>query len=194
MSPRGARSAPVRVVLLLGLCLGLCLGLVVLPPGPATACSCASPPLREQVQRADSIGVGKVAWVTEGSKQTTIAVEFETVYKGRLGSWERVQTAGSGGGCGLDVVESGRRYVFFVDGTHRGVIRASLCGGTTEASTPLEEELGSITGPPYDPVPVDTSLGDEPGGTPWWPWLGGVALLVVGAATWWRLRRSPGEG
>jgi hypothetical protein len=178
---------PVR--LLAAACVAL--GALVLAPAPAFACSCASRTLAQHVQQAESIGVGAVAWVTEGAKQTTVAVDFTKVYKGELGSREKVLTPAGGGSCGLDFLESGTSCAFFVDGLHRGRITASLCGGTTASSVQLEERLERITGPPHEPVRVDASLLDEPGrGHWWWIWIGGGALVLAGGAAWWSTRRG----
>jgi hypothetical protein len=169
------------------------LAALVLAPSPAIACSCASRPLAEQVRHADSIGVGAVAWISEGAKQTTVAVDFARVYKGELGSREKVLTPASGAACGLDLLQTGHNYAFFVEGMHRGRITASLCGGTTASTAQLDDRLERITGPPRDPVPVDESLLDEPGrGHWWWVWIGGGALVLTAGAAWWSSRRGGG--
>ena len=104
-------------------------------------------------------------------------------------------TAGTGGGCGLDTLEVGREYVFFVEGSHRGRISASLCGGTTEATAPLLRRVESVTGPPYAPVHVDASLITEPTHRAW-RWVGYTALvaLLAGGSAWLVDRRRHPSG
>lgn len=158
----------------------LAAGLVVLAPVGAVACSCAEVPLEEQVAHSDSIGVGEVAWITGGEGTTTIAVDFTDVYKGSLGSSEKVSTQGEGDSCAVEVAQ-GRTYVFFLSGQHRGRLRTSLCSGTGEYDGAQLARLQHATGPPHQPIKVDATPVSR--GREWFPaWLVWV-IVGMGAVT-----------
>lgn len=155
-------------------------GLVLLPP-PATACSCAQEAVPQRVARVDSIGAGKVAWVVTKGREVSFGVDFTAVYKGRLGSRERITTGGHVS-CGW-MPKLGDSYLFFLEGQHRGRISTHLCAGNTELATAPVDQVERVTGPPHEPVAVR----DVVRGRDWFPtglrWtlagLGAAAVVVA---------------
>lgn len=159
--------------------------LLVLAPGPAAACSCKGADVASQVESADSIGSGTVAWVATNAETTTFAVDFTEVHKGRLGSREKVRTPSDGETCGL-VVEQGRRYLLFVQGAHGGTLRTDLCSGSAAYSEPVADQVRTLAGG-GELVRIDQSHITERRDwfPPWvqWTLVGTAALVLVGAAT-----------
>lgn len=178
----------------------LAASVLVLAPGPAYACSCVSDDLSVHIKEADSIGVGEIAWITRSHTEIdkglgamdahALAVEFTEVYKGELGTLEKVLSARGEASCGINA-EKGRRYVFFMEGEHRGRITTGLCTGTERYSEALVRQLQRETGAPELPVPVDTEITE---GKDWFPtwvrWtLAGLgALFLLGALASLKLR------
>ena len=184
-----------RRLLLAGL---LGMGVLLLVPSPSFACSCAAGNIAEHARTAESVGSGTVAWSADDGQTRVYSVSFDEVYKGELAMVEKVLTNVAESACGLSVV-TGRRYLFFLDGTHRGVIRANSCGGTTPYTAQVAAEIARATGSPTKPLAERLIKSERsPPGRPWW-WgyaAGLVAIGIVGGAVHLgrrRLRHTPGE-
>ncbi|WP_203337556.1 hypothetical protein [Nocardioides limicola] len=160
----------VRRVLLAAMLAGT--GLVLFGPSPAAyACSCAQVPLAERAEMADVVVSGVLVAVEadgvpldeppssenlpEGLPSTlTYLVEPELVWAERqIPRPLEVLSAASGASCGLEGLELGVVYAFFLtddDGTYR----TGLCSGTRQSGAAFERRLSEVLG---DPFPVTTA-------------------------------------
>ena len=168
-------------------------GLVVAAPGAAHACSCTTANAADFVTRADAVVWARVADVqmpAMGNGQAHYLLEVDTVHKGATTERLRLDSEASGAACGLEGIEVGRRYVFFLRAAGGEEWRADLCGGTGEVR---RAQVVSLLGAGR------TSEQPEPGGPQSLPpsaysyagmGLGGLAALATGAVLW--RRRSSG--
>lgn len=172
------------------LALAVALGLLVLTPGPAFACSCAMAPVEEQVARAGTVASGTVDWTASDSQTLTYKVDFDEVYKGSAAGSEKLTTNANEAACGLTDLDSGRRYLFFIEGRHPGAMSVGLCGGTVEFTDAVAAEVVAVTGPPGKPVSAP-SAETEPDGSSTGTYLaaGGAVLLVALGAVAFVVRR-----
>jgi hypothetical protein len=136
------------------LALGLTLGLLVLTPSPSWACSCASATTQQQVDAAGTVAAGTVAWTATDGLSRTYEVRFDAVYKGSAATAEKLHTNASEAACGVGDLAPGKRYLFFIEGTHPGTMRIGLCGGTTAYDEALVQMVTAVTGPPGKPLPA----------------------------------------
>lgn len=174
-------------------------GVVLVAPGPASACSCVTGDARQYVEWADVVVVGAVLdrdpppprEVMSSGDPATYTVEVARVLKGSAAPTSDVLSAVSGASCGLEGIELGSDYVVFA--TEKGdALWASLCGGTQRATPRFVADVEQVTGPgepaqavaPVVPRRVERVAnlgGDDPAAralVPWWVWAGGVGLAV----------------
>ena len=107
-------------------------GAVLAVPGTAHACSCVSEQPRRLVAAADTVVWAEVTDAQlplSGSGEAHYLLAVETVYKGEATETVRVDSAGSGAACGLEGIEAGRQYGFFLQG-ESSPYTAGLCGGS----------------------------------------------------------------
>lgn len=162
--------------------------LVVLPSGPASACSCVGGDARDFVDWADLVVAGTVAdrdvsggFLGRGGDTATYTVEVDRVYEGDATQTMEISSSAGGASCGLEYVEEGGRYVVFADRRRDGEHWASLCGGTAPASDRLVAQVEQLLGPGDAPTPG----GPEPTpDLPGWPEVVQVVGLIgaVGAS------------
>jgi MYXO-CTERM domain-containing protein len=167
--------------------------LVVLGPSPAFACSCAAQAPRQYAARADVVVTGTVLDRAEarsrpwGATPEKFVVEADTVYAGEVAERFELDGGEPGDTCGLEGVEVGRRYVFFLQQA-RGELRGSLCGGTGNVSErQVERVLEPVAGQPTRGGPTEAS---SPGTTLEYAVGGGLVLLLAGGVWWLRRRRT----
>ncbi|KQU66478.1 hypothetical protein [Phycicoccus sp. Root101] len=132
------------------LVLVLAAALVVVPGTAAFACSCAAPPVADQVTRADLVVRGTVGEPAGDGTVVTYPVEVTVAFKGTPPRTVEVRSPRDGASCGLEVVP-GREYLLFA--TDRGgALEAGLCGGTAPASAELQAGVVAVTGAGHPPV------------------------------------------
>jgi hypothetical protein len=153
------------------LALAVSLGLLVLTPDPSWACSCAAADTAKQVELAGTVASGTVDWTATDGQTRTYSVDFDSVYKGAAAASEKLVTSAHEASCGLADLAVGKRYLFFVEGRHPGVMRVGLCGGTVAYDASVAARVEALTGPPGTPLP-SPDLGAEASG-------GGSTSLVV---------------
>ncbi len=129
-------------------------GLIALTPSPSWACSCAITTTHQQVEAAGTVAAGTVAWTATDGQTRTYEVTVDAVYKGSAATSEKLRTNASDAACGVGDLAPGKRYLFFIEGTHPGTMRIGLCGGTTAYDQALVEKITSVTGPPGKPLPA----------------------------------------
>jgi hypothetical protein len=145
------------------LALAVTLGLLVLTPSPSWACSCAMATTKQQVKNAVTVAAGTVDWTATDNQTRTYEVDFDAVWKGTAASSEKLVTAAADSACGVGDLAPGKRYLFFIEGRHPGVMRIGLCGGTAAYDATLAGQVQAITGPPGRPLAApDRASGDEP--------------------------------
>jgi hypothetical protein len=132
-------------------------GMLVLTPQPSWACSCAMADPATHAQRADTIIAGTLDWTSTNGLERAYQVEVDQVFKGTAVAKEKLTTKAAEASCGLGALATGRRYLFFVRGTHGGAMRVDLCGGSQEYSDALAAQVQQATGPPRQPDPLPTS-------------------------------------
>jgi hypothetical protein len=175
------------------------LALVVVGPTAAFACSCVSySSVEAPLGWADAVAVGRVTDVRADGRTATYAVEATRVLEGDVPASLEVHSPVSGAACGLEGVEQGRSYVFFLVESARG-FEANLCGGTDRATPRYVDEVVRFTGPGEIVAPTTRAASSEVApddppareGTALLTWLGGVALaaLLGCAVAWWVRRR-----
>lgn len=94
-------------------------GAVLAVPGTAHACSCVSADPREFVEWADAVVWAEVSDAREpatGMGEAHYLLDVERVYKGEVTERVRVDSAASSAACGLEGIEAGRDYAFFLLG------------------------------------------------------------------------------
>lgn len=141
-----------RLRLLLAALVGA-LAVLVLAPGPASACSCVASDTADFVERAEVVVVASVDDVQRPRGLFTSTADLahydltvEQVLKGEATPRLAVLSAQSGASCGLEGVQEGARYVVFADREPSGALTASLCGGTQPASEQLVLETTEAVG------------------------------------------------
>lgn len=110
----------------------LAAGAVLAVPGTAHACSCVSAAPRQFVEWADTVVWAEVTDAQlplGGTGEAHYLLAVEAVYKGESTERVRVDSAASGAACGLEGIEAGRRYGFFLRG-ESSPYTADLCGGS----------------------------------------------------------------
>jgi MYXO-CTERM domain-containing protein len=162
--------------------LAVALGMLVLTPSPSWACSCAMVSTDGHVANAETVAAGTVDWTATDGLSRTYKVDFDQVYKGAAGGSEKLTTQANEASCGLGDLATGKRYLFFIQGRHSGVMTVNLCGGTVAYTAAIAHQVEAITGPPGKPVSAVTAE-TEPGGVSsgWIAGIGALALLVLAA-------------
>lgn len=156
-----------RLLRALGAGLLLAVSMVVAGAAPSFACSCAESSPAESVAAADVVVVGVVTgrqgppWrpVMSSADPAVYTVEVERVLAGEAARVSHVRSADSGASCGLELVETGSRYVVFAD-RQGEELWAGLCGGTGPADPGYLAEIEVVTGPGAPPS------ADVPAGAP----------------------------
>ncbi|MFG3684109.1 hypothetical protein ACGF5H_28815 [Micromonospora chalcea] len=141
------------------------LGLVVVisPPKPAWACSCALSPAQEDA-RADSIVVGTVSQVTDSAIRLTV----ESVEKGgaQVGHTLALSVRPGSASCGYDFRLDTRYRVNSTGGA------TGLCAGIREVSAPTSATTSSVA----------SAERTRAAGPPAWWIVGGVTVAALAAA------------
>jgi hypothetical protein len=125
-------------------------GLVVLPTGPAWACSCGAPQYTGDLV---VVGVAESVRKPWTSEDLQVRIRVESIERGSAGAQVEVHTAAQGTACGYEFVE-GHRYRVYATGGN-----TSSCDGNAD--------LGL----------VDHPAGGPPTAV-WWS-LGSGAVLVA---------------
>lgn len=186
--------------------------LLLIAPPAALACSCAEPDTEQLLGYADTVAVGELTAIEppparadgnfDSSDRVTYTASVETVLKGDPDQPLVFRSASHGASCGLEGMQVGQDYVFFVrDG------ESTLCDGTARATEQLIAEVEAVTGP-GQPVAAPTSdpdtvtvseaspTTDHDSGSGHLVWVStGVAalILVVLGGLIWRRRSTPGN-
>jgi hypothetical protein len=166
-------------------------GLLVLTPSPSWACSCAMVPTSQHVSDAGTVAAGTVVWTATDGQTRTYEVDVDGVYKGAAARSEKLITHASEAACGVGHLATGRRYLFFIDGRHPGLMRIGLCGGTVAYDAAIAHEIEAVTGPPGRPLATAGAAADPGDGSPRAGMLGigGAAALVLLAVVAFVVRR-----
>ncbi len=163
---------------------------------PALACSCAGADTAQHFDSSDVIVTGTLTGPDglgpgAGFGQTvTYRVAVDTVFKGSgVPEQLTISSAANGASCGLEFIESGRKYAVFATGPTNN-LRAGLCGGTTRLTPALSRELTELSPGATAPVPGRAGPSDPD----IWPLTAmGVTGAVVALGVWvlWRRRTNP---
>lgn len=154
-----------RLLAVLLTAVGASLGVVVATSGPAAACSCVRPDIEGSAHWADAVFVGEITdrAQSEDRYSTIYTFAVDRVYNGYVPPVAEVHSAGVGGGCGLERMEPGRRYVVFAGSGDDG-LTSGLCSGTRPARASyvdrVEHRLGAGAAP-YDGAEATTGDRDE---------------------------------
>ncbi|MCK0112535.1 hypothetical protein MWU75_10330 [Ornithinimicrobium sp. F0845] len=197
--------------------------LVLLTPTAALACSCGPADTEQLLGYVDTVAVGELTAVEpppargDGSvssdDRVTYTAELETVFKGEPEDPLTFRSVSHGASCGLEDMQVGHDYVFFVRDGESG-----LCDGTSRATPGLIAEVEAVTGPGQPVAAPDPATASDPVAAPdpatasdpvavvepapeadpesaaarsVWPALGPAAgALVLLAAGWLLWRRS----
>jgi MYXO-CTERM domain-containing protein len=173
------------------LAVAVAFGMLVLTPSASWACSCAISTTPQHVKAAGTVAAGTVDWTATDGQTRTYKVDFDAVYKGSVAGSEKLSTAANDAACGVGDLATGRRYLFFVEGEHPGMMRLGLCGGTAPYDPALAARVAAITGPPSARLAPRTSsvAGDDgPDGTVTVA-VGAAALLALAAGAALFVRR-----
>lgn len=144
----------------------------------AYACTCAPASEAEYFRLADVVFTGTLIDrqeppsrpVMSSGDPATLTFEVSRVHKGEAQRRQQVETAMSGGSCGLEIEGSGPFLVFADHAQDRSTLTASLCGGT-RAITDGGRPAYGVNHPP------------EPGGdVPDNSWADTELAAVVGSA------------
>jgi len=175
------------------LVLAVAVGMLVLTPTTSWACSCAVQSTAEYVGRADTIVDATLVWTSTNGLERTYSLQVDKVFKGSAAAREKVLTNASDAACGLGLLATDERYLFFIKGEHLGQMSSGLCGGTGPYDAARAAEIEAITGSPKGPTelavpesgPVDP---DQIEGTPWYTVVGTglVVAAVLGGLVWMR--------
>ncbi|WP_183407750.1 hypothetical protein [Nocardioides marmoriginsengisoli] len=164
------------------LVLAVAAGILVLTPSASWACSCAMVPTAASVKHAETVVDGTLKWVASNGVETTYSVSVDKVYKGRAAAREKLVGPADEAACGLGSLATDERYLFFINGTHPGRMRVSLCGGTVPYDARTAAEIQAVTGVPRGPMAPPVVSGpvtkDPDEGTRWLPVVG--SSLAVG--------------
>lgn len=182
-------------------------------PAQARACSCDSTlTMTEQIAEADAVFTGTYLRDADPTPTPTptddepseapprqLTIEVDQVRKGKVTPFVTVSTPRDPAACGLQRMQPGARYLWFVNEDEE-VLTADLCGGTTKATPPVRKELGTLLGDWYAPAALDPpeerrrAAAPSAEETPGWVMatVGGLFLLGVGA-TYWLLKRHRAE-
>jgi len=137
----GAVSRSVRQ-LLIALLLA-CSG-VVLVQLPAHACRCDVPRVGQAAKQADVVFSGALRGERRGTRQATLALDVDRVYKGRVDE-SPVEVATPTDSCGLRLVR-GQSYVVFA--VERGArLTSEQCYGTGRARGRTLDSVQQALGP-----------------------------------------------
>ncbi|WP_154402557.1 hypothetical protein [Nocardioides speluncae] len=181
------------------------------PSAQARACTCdGDQAMAEQIDEADAVFTGtylrdaEPTLTPDGGEPAEAAlrrmsVEVEQVRKGKVTPLVTVVTPRDAAECGLQRMERGTRYLWFVAEDDE-VLTADLCGGTKKATPPVREELAGLLGDWYAPAALDPpeerrrAAAPSSEETPGWVMatVGGLFLLA-GGATYWLLKRHRAE-
>lgn len=175
-------------------------GAVLAVPGTAHACSCVTAEPRQLVEWADAVVWAEVTdarMPLSGTGEAHYLLDVERVYKGEVTQRVRVDSAASGAACGLEGIEAGGRYAFFLLGDS-SPYEANLCGGSGGVERErLEKVLGAAERPAAEGVIDPAGARPDPGGPerlPLSPYsyagMGAGALAAVGLAALAWLRRG----
>lgn len=175
----GGARRHVRARLALVAVLGALLTLV-LPAGPAMACTCAGESAAEMLAtpRADAAFVGRLVGRRPASdpgplREVAYRFRVESVVKGELPGTVEVVSAGSGAACGFDLEV----------GDHAGIVVQrtgdTWTGGLCRTTAPAEMLAAGDPRPPASTIP--------------WPSLLGVGAVAVLATTLWAYHRRQAE-
>lgn len=180
-------------------------------PAQASACTCDSElTMAEQIDQADAVFTGSYLRDADPTPTPTdddepevplrrLTVEVDQVRKGKVTPFVTVSTPRDAAACGLQRMQVGTRYLWFVSEDDE-VLTAELCGGTTKATPPVRSELATLLGDWYAPAALDPpeerrrAAAPSAEETPGWVMatVGGLFLLGVGA-TYWLLKRHRAE-
>ncbi len=178
----------------------LAAGLVLLaPPGPAVACSCAVLTPDEQVDIASTVFSGTLVERDERERQVVYGFEVDRVFKGSTTRTTRVRTGEEEAACGLPNLTEGEDYIVLAAPVREesDQLFVSLCGGTRGIGGAGDtDRIEAVTGPGRAPDPGGPRTDDDEPADPFVPYwvMGGLAAGVVGAlaALLVRRRRSAG--
>lgn len=183
-------------------------------PAQARACTCeTTPKMTEQIADADAIFTGTYLrdadpiptddeQADDEPPEVTLrrmTVEVDQVRKGKVTPFVTVSTPRAAADCGLQRMQRGTRYLWFVTEDNE-VLSADLCGGTRKATPPVRSELAGLLGDWYAPAALDPpeerrrAAAPSAEETPGWVMatVGGLFLLAVGG-TYWLLKRHRAE-
>ena len=152
--------------------LALAGSLLVLAPGAAFACSCATDTVPHLLGEADAVVEAHPLHRESLGNTTRYTMKVDAVLKGETGRRILVK---AGGGCGLDEVAQRPTY-YFLEGSG-GVFSASLCRQPLDR-TPAE--LRAVLGPGHPPDPgLDVSYARSAPLLFWGTAGAGVLVLAV---------------
>lgn len=180
-------------------------------PAQARACTCDSElAMTEQIDQADAVFTGSYLRDADPTPTPTddepsevplrrMTVEVDQVRKGKVTPFVTVRTPRDAADCGLQRMQRGTRYLWFVTEDDE-VLTAELCGGTKKATPPVRRELAALLGDWYAPAALDPpeerrrAAAPSAEETPGWVMatVGGLFLLGAGA-TYWLLKRHRAE-
>ncbi len=178
------------------LVLAVSVGMLVLTPTRSWACSCAVQTTAQYVERADTIVAGTLVWTSTNGLERTYSLQVEDVFKGSAAAREKVLTNASEAACGLGLLTTDERYLFFIKGQHLGTMSSGLCSGTGPYDAARAAEVEAITGTPTGPTeiavpesgPIDP---DQIEGTAWYTVVGtGLTLAAVLGGLIWLRRKA----
>jgi len=125
--------------------------LVVVPAGPAWACSCGAP---QRTGDLVVVGVAESVDKTRSGEELQVRLRVEVTERGSAGAQVELSTAAQGTACGYEFREGHRYRVYAHESS------TSSCDGN--------EDLGLVDQPAW-----------EPPGALWWA-LGSGAVVVAG--------------
>lgn len=177
--------------------LALTTGMLVLTPSTSWACSCSGGTTAEQVKSAETVLDGTVAWVAGNGITRTYSVQVAKVFKGKAGEREKLVTPADGAMCGLGGLATNKRYLFFIQGEHPGLMQVTSCGGSTPYDAALAAKIQAITGEPTGPFATPGSrrgaVDEDPiNGTAWYTVVGTGAIVALVLGGLILLRRKAG--
>jgi hypothetical protein len=178
------------------------LGVAWGPATPASACSCVPATTADHVANADVVFTGTLvsrevshpsAPVFSSTDPALHVFAVDAVFKGEAARRQGVVSAAEGASCGLELAGKGPFVVFATDdpALPAGQYAASLCGGSGPLTAAVDADLRGL-GPAAAPSAAAPGPGTAvapTGGSSWWAWLAGGAVVLVGGVPAWRLRR-----
>jgi hypothetical protein len=166
--------------------------MAVVPAGSAHACSCVSARPAQFVEWADAVVWAEVRDVQTpltGNGNARYLLDVQRVYKGEVSGRARVDSAAEGSACGLEGIEAGQHYAFFLAAADDDRWSADLCGGSGFGVDRATLERVAGPGSPARPGGDDglpVSAHSYAGMT-----FAGVAAALTAVVLW---RRRPGSG